>query len=74
MCLLIWSDLSKYICSILRQLGATSPTSSIELLPQLLNTYGVPVLSAAREVATSPSGCAIRWYAVETMQIGLPTF
>lgn len=50
--------------------GAAAPTCSLELVAQEDKTKGVLLLLQALAVATSPSGAAILWKAVEVTQIG----
>lgn len=50
--------------------GAAAPTCSLELVAQEDKTKGVLLLLQALAVATSPSGAAILWKAVEVTQMG----
>lgn len=50
--------------------GAAAPTCSFELVAQEDNTKGVLLLLQALAVATSPSGAAILWKAVDVTQMG----
>ena len=54
----------------MKESGAAAPTSSLVEVAQEDKTIGVLVLLQALAVATSPSGVAILWKAVEVTQIG----